>query len=350
VLEKVPTILSAQEILDSAFLRANKINVPDPDRYHRIRKTEEAQMDAIMEHVTATLHRYHKAFPTLENLPDYEKEVLDIVVGLDALKKALGHIDWAIETIRDVHREVRQAMARQRSIEGITAQKRRFSGRCSSIAYDVDRDLRFLRQARDAVRLLPTVHPEYSTVVIAGFPNVGKSSLLAKWTKADPEIAAYPFTTKAAQVGHFDAIGPDGPTKLQVVDTPGLLDRPDAERNEIERQAVAALRHAADCVLFLVDPTESSGYTMEEQEHLLAQVKREMAGVPVVEAETKADLKRSGSRRIAFSTHTGEGLDELRQAIIRALHMQEPELEIDPLEQWRHERRRKGLEPGLEEE
>lgn len=338
VLEKVPTILSATEILDKAFTKANKIEVPDPDKYHRIRKTEERQMKTLADICSESLLTYRSAFPTLDNMPEYEREVLDILVGIDALKQALGNIDWAQETIRSVFREVASAMGRERTTLGIQAQKRRFSGRCSSIVNKVDKDLNFLRQARDAVRLLPTIHPEYATVVIAGFPNVGKSSLLAKWTEAKPEVASYAFTTKNANVGHFDFTGPDGRTKLQVVDTPGLLDRPDSKRNAVEKQATAALRHAADGVLFLIDPSPMSGYTLEQQEALLAQVKKEMAGVPILEAEAKVDLTRTDSKRLKFSVFTGEGVEELRQAVINLVQRNEPEMEVDPLELWKSKR------------
>lgn len=338
MLEKVPTILSAQEVLDKAFLKANKLEVPDPDKYHRIRKTEEQQMRAIMEITADTLLGYRQAFPTLDDLPEYEKEVLDILVGMDKLRKALGDIDWAQDTIRSVYREVAGAMGRERTTLGIQAQKRRFSGRCSSIVKKVDKDLAFLRQARDTVRLLPTVHPEYATVVIAGFPNVGKSSLLAAWTKAQPEVAPYAFTTKTANVGHFDVSGPDGATKVQVVDTPGLLDRPDSKRNAVERQAVAALRHAADGVLFLIDMSGTSGATVEEQEHLLAQVQREMLGIPLLVAETKCDLVRAPTDRAKFSTYTGEGVQELRAKVVALVTRREPEMEVDPLELWKSKR------------
>lgn len=340
MLENVPTILTAQEMLDKAFLKANKIEVPDPDKYHRIRKTEEAQMKHIASSLQETLERILSAFPSLERLPQYEQEVLDILVGVGELKQALGNVQWAHDTLGEVYREVAAAMRRERTTLGIQQQKRRFSGRAASIVGKVDRDLAFLARARDTVRLLPTVHPEYATVVIAGFPNVGKSSLLAAWTDARPEVAAYAFTTKSANVGHFEVPSPHGgpPTKVQVVDTPGLLDRPDAKRNAVERQAVAALRHTADAVLFLLDPTPMSGYTMEEQMHLLEQVRREMSGIPLLVAETKADLGRSGSGNLAFSTHTGEGLEELKQAIVRLLPLEEPELERDPLELWKSQR------------
>jgi nucleolar GTP-binding protein len=335
VLENVPTILTAEEMLDKAFLKANKIEVPDPDKYHRIRKTEEAQMKHIADSLTETLERILKAFPTLDRLPQYEQEILDILVGVDELKKAIGRVQWANDTITDVYREVAAAMRRERTTLGIQQQKRRFSGRAASILNQVDKHLAFMGQARDRVRMLPTVHPEYATVVIAGFPNVGKSSLLKAWTDARPEVAVYAFTTKTANVGHFAVGEGKGETKVQVVDTPGLLDRPDSKRNPVEKQAVAALRHTADAVLFLIDPTPSSGYSMDEQLHLLEQVKREMSGVPLLVAETKADVHRSGSSNLAFSAQSGEGLAELKEAIVKLLPMEEPEMERDPLELWK---------------
>ena len=340
MLENVPTILTAQEMLDKAFLKANKIEVPDPDKYHRVRKTEEAQMRHIADTTRETVRRYLDAFPTLDKLPAYDQEVLDILVGLDGLKKALARLHWAVDTISDVHRDVAGAMRRERTVLGIQAQKRRFSGRCSSILYDVDRDLAFLGKARDTVRLLPTGYPGYATVVIAGFPNVGKSSLLAAWTAARPEVAPYAFTTKSANVGHFSLGEGERETKVQVVDTPGLLDRPDDKRNPVERQAVAALRHTADAVLFLLDPTPMAGYSMEEQEHLLAQVQREMGGVPLLVAEAKADLAAGPAKpgRLRFSAVTGEGLDELKRALVALLPGDEPEMERDPLELWKSKR------------
>jgi nucleolar GTP-binding protein len=338
MLENVPTILTAKEMLDKAFLKANKIDVPDPDKYHRIRKTEEAQMKHIHDSLVETLERILAAFPTIDRLPEYEREVLDILVGVDELKQAIGRVQWSHDTLEDVYREVAAAMRRERTTLGIQQQKRRFSGRAASILGKADKSLAFMGKARDTVRMLPTVHPEYATVVIAGFPNVGKSSLLDAWTEARPEIAAYSFTTKTPNVGHFAVRSGEQETKVQIVDTPGLLDRPDSKRNAVERQAVAALRHTADAVLFLIDPTDHSGYSMEEQEHLLAQVQREMAGVPLLVAETKADVKKSGSSNLAFSTKSGEGLEDLKRAIVKLLPLEEPELERDPLELWKSKR------------
>lgn len=42
------------------------------------------------------------------------------------------------------------------------------------------------------------------TLLVCGFPNVGKSSLINKLTRADVEVQPYAFTTKALYVGHMD--------------------------------------------------------------------------------------------------------------------------------------------------
>ena len=69
-------------------------------------------------------------------------------------------------------------------------------------------------------------------------------------------MAAYPFTTKGIDVGIHEA----GHRRYQVIDTPGLLDREIEDRNRIEMQAVTALKHLANAMLFILDPSETCGY------------------------------------------------------------------------------------------
>jgi nucleolar GTP-binding protein len=337
MLERIPTVLSAQEILDKAFHKAGKIDIFDPVRYHRIRKTETARLRSAIDNIAETLGRYPRAFPNIDSLRDYNVEVLDIIVGLPKLRKALGSVRWASEKVREIGRDTEARIAKIRGVDGFFQARKRAYGRISDIVNEVDKDLALLAMVRDTVRVLPTVSPDYATVVIAGYPNVGKSSLLAAWTGAHPEIAAYSFTTKHAEVGHFEEKDAQGvATKFQVVDTPGLLDRPDEERNAVEKQAVAALRHTADAVLFVIDPTETSGYSIAQQERLLAQVQEEMAGIPMLIAESKSDLAKTGHpERAFFSTITGEGIEELRHSILELLRFEfDPDLEQDPLLKW----------------
>ncbi len=51
---------------------------------------------------------------------------------------------------------------------------------------------------------LPSIDPAGRSLLLCGYPNVGKSSLMNKLTRADVEVQPYAFTTKALYVGHLD--------------------------------------------------------------------------------------------------------------------------------------------------
>src|SRR5207249_6908537 len=128
-------------------------------------------------------------------------------------------------------------------------------GRLSSVVKQVAPDLDALIEARRALRRIPQIDPDVPTIVVAGYPNVGKSSFVRAVSTGRPKIADYPFTTRRVSLGHVDR----GLDRYQILDTPGLLDRPMEKRNMMERQAISALAHLADGVLFLLDATATCG-------------------------------------------------------------------------------------------
>jgi len=60
--------------------------------------------------------------------------------------------------------------------------------------------------------------------------------------------------------------------RIQLIDTPGLLDRPFSERNKIELKAVFAIKHLADALVFLVDPSPGSYYDLPRQLSILEEI------------------------------------------------------------------------------
>lgn len=128
----------------------------------------------------------------------------------------------------------------------------------------------FLDFAKANLRNMPTIDFDATTIVIAGFPNVGKSTLLNQISGADPQIANYPFTTKGIQIGHVERHW----KSIQIIDTPGLLDRPVLEMNDIELNAIVALEHLADAILFIFDASETCGFGLESQYNLLKQIEK----------------------------------------------------------------------------
>ncbi|HKS59833.1 MAG TPA: GTPase, partial [Thermoplasmata archaeon] len=240
-----------------------------------------------------------------------QERLLGAAFGEDALPRSLRRITRAQERIRGLREATEREMRKADEGSELGDLVRQAYGRLASFLQEVAPDLARLREMRAFLRARPSIQPELPTLVVAGFPNVGKSSLVARLSTARPKVAEYPFTTVRLGAGHRDL----GFTRLQVLDTPGVLDRAGRE-NASEKEANVAVR-SASAVLFVLDPSERCGFSMEAQLELLRRWQSELPGVPMVVVETKADLTRSSSGRLAVSAETGEGIDALEAEIRR---------------------------------
>jgi len=310
----IPTISTSSELVDRAFRKGAKVTVADPDYKYRMKKASIAKLQSVSQYLDSILSSYVKAFPSFDTMHQFQQELLDLLLDLDRLKKSLGALDWARKKILEVSGEKLRLMRRSFDLNVLDREREAAYGRVASIMKQIRKDLDFLIVARERIKKLPTIFPESPTVVIAGYPNVGKSMLVAKLSSAKPEVAPYPFTTKGMIVGHFT----HGWRKYQVIDTPGLLDRPLERRNKIELQAILALRHLADVMVFLIDPTGECGATVEQQQDLLEEIRKDFPGSFIIEVESKSDLKRTGGP-LAVSALTGEGVEGLRKLIVARL-------------------------------
>ena len=304
--------MTADEIIDSAFRKASKITISNPDRFMSVKATETARVRSVQNSIASQLQRYVKRFPSFDGLPLFYQELAHLMLDLDKVRKALGSLDWAWKRVNEVGDEAVTAIKRAPHGEIVHDAKSQAYGRIASILKQVDPHLKALDSARRELKRLPTVEWEMPTIVVAGYPNVGKSSLVRKVSTGTPEVANYPFTTKGIVVGHFEHKF----VKHQIVDTPGLLDRALEDRNDIEMTAIHALRHLADVIVFLVDPSEHCGYTLDAQLKLLEEVKRTFPDAPFVVAASKADIKSAKIGDVTFSAETGEGLDELMGLVL----------------------------------
>ena len=177
-------------------------------------------------------------------------------------------------------------------------------------------------------------------VGLVGLPNAGKSSLLARLTRAHPKVADYPFTTVEPNLGTIDL----DDRQLVLADIPGLIEGA-AEGAGLGHEFLA---HVERCRLLvhLVEVTPSEG----DPEANYEAVRGELAGygagldrLPDIIALSKIDLipdeegesvvaewrerYSSGAAAVlGISSVTGAGLDELMRAVFAAL----PETGIPP--------------------
>jgi nucleolar GTP-binding protein len=314
----IPPILNAKQLLDQSIRRTKKIQVHDRDKRYEIKKIVIARTEAFIADLTSRLESYVKNFPSIDKLPLFYQEIIDIKIDTDKLKKSLGAVDWARKTVMMVYSTQSSSLTKSGNVEFLKQKQKEIYGRVSSIIKQVDKNIIFLSSAQKILRTFPDIE-DIPTVVIAGYPNVGKSSLIRQLSAAKPEVAQYPFTTKQIYVGHMEKTIRYEKNRYQIIDTPGLLDRPLAERNNIEKQAIAALRHLADLIVFIFDPSGTSGYQMNEQTLMLENIKKLFNDVPFIIVENKVDIKNTGSANRKISCSTGEGIQELRQEIFSML-------------------------------
>ena len=331
---KVPTVLSADELMEKAFHRASKISKNGTNAMDTRKKTALAKVTASGDIVVTALAAYVQRFPRMDKRDDFFPELVDIVIGIDRYKKALGAVNWCASRVDKLKNDSLRDIRKTKDPAIIESLRKSFYGRMKSYVDRISDDLEFLQEAREKLKRIPAIDSAAPTLVVAGFPNVGKSNLVTVLSSAAPQIAPYPFTTKGIIVGHMQ----DEWRKYQVVDTPGLLDRTFDERNDIEKQAVLALRYLTDVMLFVIDPSETCGFSKDVQEKLLKNIEEGFVGVPIIVAESKCDVLKTDSGRMCFSAQTGENMEELRSRILEEMRVvfrikaAEAETEV---ERWR---------------
>ncbi|MFP4590522.1 MAG: NOG1 family protein [Halobacteriales archaeon] len=314
--EELPTVPSADELVDRAFSRAARTG-----RAKHGVEAQRAMLDVAGNVLSDNLEHVVRSWPDLDGLHPYHRAIADVVAGVDDLREHLGAVDWAAGQVTAIAAEHRSRVRGDADLA--RRQRKQAFARMADVLEEVAEDLEALESARRDLARLPGIDPEVPTVVVAGYPNVGKSSFLAAVTRARPELATYPFTTTAVGLGHVEVHH----ITYQIVDTPGLLDRPAAERNDIERRAMVALEHLADAVVVLLDPSETCGYPIERQLALRDELADRFAraGVSVISVANKADLPGEVEADYAMSITEGEGVEAVLVAAVEAVGY-EPEL------------------------
>ncbi|KAG0153796.1 hypothetical protein PDIDSM_2451 [Penicillium digitatum] len=243
-------------------------------------------------------------FPRLQDIHPFHKDLMNTLYDADHFRIALGQVSTAKHLIETVSRDYVRLIKYAQSLFQCKQLKRAALGRMATITRRLKDPLVYLEQVRQHLGRLPSIDPNTRTLLICGYPNVGKSSFLRNITRADADVQPYAFTTKSLFVGHFDYKY----LRFQAIDTPGILDHPLEEMNTIEMQSITAVAHLRSAILYFMDLSEQCGYSVGDQIKLFHSIKPLFANKIVFIVEQLQEiLKAEDVEMLQASCTTTEG-------------------------------------------
>ncbi len=288
--KSIPIIPNANNLIDIILSRTQTKTptVTHPGyKITRIRKFYMRKVRFTYSTIQEKLDGIIKNFPKLDEIHPFYSDLINILYDKDHFKLALGTVNTAKNICEKISSDYVKLLKYGDSLYRCKQLKVAALGRMATTLKKLKSSLEYLEEVRRHLSRLPSIDPMERTLLLCGFPNVGKSSFMNKITYADSEVAEYQFTTKSLFVGHtyYKNI------KWQVIDTPGLLDRSLEERNIIEMQSITALAHLDACILYFVDISENCGHSIYEQLQLFESIKPLFKNKPLVIIANKTDIQ-----------------------------------------------------------
>ncbi|KAI6657570.1 Nucleolar GTP-binding protein 1-like [Oopsacas minuta] len=329
--KQLPIVPNAKDFIDIVLSKTHRKTPTVVHRHFKISRIRHFYM----RKVKFTQQNYHDklqqivdAFPKLDAVHPFYSDLMNVLYDRDHYKIALGQLNKAKHLVDNLARDYTRLLKYADSLYRCKQLKIAALGRMSTLMKRQTKSLEYLEQVRQHLSRLPSIDPNTRTIIISGFPNVGKSSFINKVTRADVDVQPYAFTTKSLFVGHMDYEY----LRWQVIDTPGLLDQTLDHRSTIEMQAITALIHLRAGILYIMDLSEQCGHTLEEQLKLFRNIQPVFKGKPLIICLNKMDvlrpedlsqekqevlntLREEGLTLIAMSTLTEEGVMEVRREI-----------------------------------
>ncbi len=333
-LKNLPVTPPANELLNRGLRLAKWLKI-DEDKVKnqrmRARKLGALQLDTLTKAISKPLKDTLKAYEyELAVLHPFEATLADLTVrarakqGHQSLPEVLGAVNEMRKSVLETGKYY-AAAAKNASTkaEAIAAADEGFR-MVEALVLGQSEVVLNLIEVQKALRKIPIVQLGTPTVVLVGAPNVGKSSIVRAISSGTPEVNNYPFTTRGMTLGHVEYS--DWDEKCQVMDTPGVLNRPDVERNEMEALTLASMQHLPTAVMFVLDLTGNSGAlsSIENQIQIRNDLRARFPKRPWVDVISKADLPvdpldpavaQAPEGALRVSTEDGTGIPELEARV-----------------------------------
>ncbi|KAI9511196.1 hypothetical protein F5148DRAFT_1274418 [Russula earlei] len=264
----VPTAADFLDIVLSKTQRKTPTVIHKNFKISRIRNFYMRKVKFTQDSFDEKLSAILSEFPMLDDLHPFLSSLMNVLYDKNHYKLALGQLRTARHLIDHVAKDyVRLLKFGDSFVPVVPDGTQNLIHRMATVMRRQKDPLAYLEQVRQHISRLPAIDPNTRTLLICGYPNVGKSSFINKVTRADVDVQPYAFTTKSLFVGHLDYKY----LRWQ-------------EMNTIEMQSITALAHLKSCVLYFMDLSEQCGYIPSKHRYckLFHSIKPLFAGKPTI--------------------------------------------------------------------
>ncbi|GAB67421.1 nucleolar GTP-binding protein 1 [Plasmodium cynomolgi strain B] len=284
----IKPVVNAKELVDVVLSRTQR---KTPTEIHkgfkitRIRNFYMRKVKICQELFREKIQTTINDFPKLDDIHPFYSDLANILYDRDHYKLALGQCSYAVKSVKRICQDYIKLLKFSSSLYKCKMLKISALGRMCKMVKKLQPSLVYLEEVRQNLARLPSINPHKKTILLAGAPNVGKSSFINIVSRANVEVQPYSFTTTNLYVGHFD----HNLNRFQIIDTPGLLDRSLENRNTIEMTTITALAHINGVIFFLIDISEECGMSIKEQVNLFHSIRTLFRNKSVVIGFNKID-------------------------------------------------------------
>jgi nucleolar GTP-binding protein len=205
--KKITVVPTSKDFIDIVLSRTQRQTPTVVHKHYALSRIRQFYM----RKVKFTQQTYHEKlttiiedFPRLDDIHPFYGDLLNVLYDKDHYKLALGQINTARNLIDRISKDYVRLLKFGDSLYRCKQLKRAAMGRMCTLMKKQGPSLAYLEQVRQHMSRLPSIDPQTRTILVCGYPNVGKSSFVNKITRADVDVQPYAFTTKSLFVGHTD--------------------------------------------------------------------------------------------------------------------------------------------------
>ena len=189
--KSIVNIPSAQELVDISLSKTQRKTptvVAAGFKISRIRKFYMKKVKYMQTTVTERLIGVVDGFPKLNDVHPFYADLMNVLYDRDHYKLALGHVNKARSICDNIANDYVRLLKYADSLYRCKMLKRAALGRTCTMLKKLKSSLDYLEEVRKHLARLPQIDTNARTLIVTGFPNVGKSSFVNNVTNANVDV------------------------------------------------------------------------------------------------------------------------------------------------------------------